>query len=188
MRSPTILIPHILRNSNGKPIARTRIAKLLYLIDLAWLELYGRTLTDLPYAYHRDGPYCDEIEAALWRLEDKGAILLHTGSYHGGSWEPVQYQLEKEDACQPLDDIEKKVVNHVVARFGDRPLFDLIEFVSRTPPMVRIKDKRFHCVEMHLESSERRFSSEQLLRLIDRREAVNEGESKCLREVLSRLK
>ena len=184
MRSPTILIPHILRNSNGKPLARTRIAKLLYLIDLSWLELYNHTLTGLPYEYHRDGPYCNEIEAALWSLEDDGAVLPYNG---GSSCEAMQFQLEKEDACQPLDDVEQKVLKHVVARFGDRALLDLIDFVSNTPPMVRIRDKRFHCVEMQLESSARRFSSEQLLRLIDQREAADEGEYKCLTEVLSKL-
>lgn len=185
MRSPTILIPHILRSSNGKPLARTRIAKLLYLIDLSWLELYNHTLTGLPYEYHRDGPYCNEIEAALWSLEDEGAVLPHHGA---SSCEAMQYRLEKEDACQPLDDVEQKVLNHVVARFGDRALLDLIDFVCNTSPMVRIRGKRFHCVEMQLESSERRFSSEQLLHLIGQREAADEGEYRCLSEILSKLK
>lgn len=190
MRSPTILIPHILRNNNGKPLARTRIAKLLYLIDLSWLELHGQTLTDLPYAYHRDGPYCNEIEAALWSLEDEGVVRPHSRAYHGGWWEAIQYRLEKSELVV-LDTVEEKVVKHIVAQFADRPLLDLIEFVCKTPPMAKVKDhpeKRLRCVEMQLKSSERRFSSEALLRLIDRRAAIKEGKTVCLNEVLSRLK
>ena len=189
MRSPTILIPHILRDTNGKSLARTTIAKLLYLIDLSWLELYGETLTALPYAYHRDGPYCNEIEAALWSLEDDGVVRPHCGAYHGRSWEAIQYRLENYNARRcPLDPVEAKVVHHVVAQFAERPLFDLIDFVCKTPPMVRVEGKKFQYVEMRLESSERRFGSAELLRLIDRREAAKRGNSKSLSEVVSKLK
>lgn len=176
MRSPTVLIPHILRNSNGKSLSRTKIAKLLYLIDLAWLELYGSTLTGLPYAYHPDGPYCNEIEAALWSLQDEGVVRLHSGSYR-----------DEDVACTPIDNIEGKVVHHVVENFASRSLSDLIDFVHKTPPMIRAGGKRLRNVEMQLEKSERPFSSDELLSLIDRREAARKGKSQCLNDVLLRL-
>ena len=66
------LIPLVLQF--GGDLTPTRIAKLLYLIDLGWVQLNGCPLTKLPYVWHKHGPYCSEIADELWVLEDEGAI------------------------------------------------------------------------------------------------------------------
>ncbi len=75
------LILYILQH---RPLPTTKLVKLLYLVDLAWVQLTGKPLTNLPYIWHLRGPCCDEIEAALWDLEDERAVTVTSGTTQDG--------------------------------------------------------------------------------------------------------
>lgn len=72
----------------GATLTRTKLVKLLYLIDVSRAEGFGhRTLTGLSWRFLHYGPYAPELGATLERLEDRGAIFAgkfgHATLYRG---------------------------------------------------------------------------------------------------------
>ncbi|MGV1049338.1 MAG: type II toxin-antitoxin system antitoxin SocA domain-containing protein [Solirubrobacterales bacterium] len=59
----------------GATLTRTKLVKLVYLIDVARAEGLGRTLTDLRWRFLHYGPYAPELGAALEELESREAIF-----------------------------------------------------------------------------------------------------------------
>ncbi len=59
----------------GATLTRTKLVKLVYLIDVARAEGLGRTLTGLRWRFLHYGPYAPELGAMLEELEGRGAIF-----------------------------------------------------------------------------------------------------------------
>ena len=55
---------------------RTKVAKLLYLVDVEYYRRHGRTLTELAWRFLHYGPYAVEIEPLLqsFDLEEENEI------------------------------------------------------------------------------------------------------------------
>lgn len=64
-------------------LTRTKLVKLVYLIDVARAEGLGRTLTGLRWRFLHYGPYAPELGATLEELETRGAIF--GGSFGGAT-------------------------------------------------------------------------------------------------------
>jgi hypothetical protein len=56
-------------------LTRTKLVKLVYLIDVARAEGLGRTLTGLRWRFLHYGPYAPELGSALEELESREAIF-----------------------------------------------------------------------------------------------------------------
>ena len=59
----------------GATLTRTKLVKLVYLIDVARAEGLGRTLTGLRWRFLHYGPYAPELGATLEALEGRDAIF-----------------------------------------------------------------------------------------------------------------
>lgn len=59
----------------GATLTRTKLVKVLYLVDVARAEGLGRTLTGLNWRFLHYGPYAPELGAMLEDLEDREAIF-----------------------------------------------------------------------------------------------------------------
>ena len=71
------LIQYVVGRSRdrGATLTRTKLVKLLYLIDVSRAEGLGRTLTGLHWRFLHYGPYAPELGATLEKLEHRGAIF-----------------------------------------------------------------------------------------------------------------
>ena len=174
------LIPHILRLSRVPLTARV-ISNLLYLIDLSWVQLYDRPLTPLKYEWQPTGAHCTELDPALDRLQASGMVerCLDADQYLLNGRLPT-----------PIDDVEEKIVGHVVAQFGNRPVESLEGFVVRTPPVARTSagGTKYGEIDLRLKREERRFSEEQLLSLIDQASKSDRGVAICGEKMLADLR
>lgn len=62
-------------SDRGATLTRTKLVKLVYLIDVARAEGLGRTLTGLRWRFLHYGPYAAELGATLEELESREAIF-----------------------------------------------------------------------------------------------------------------
>ena len=182
MTQAEALIPTVLQF--GGDLTPTRIAKLLYLIDLGWVQLNGASLTKLPYVWHKHGPYCPEIEEALWGLEDEGAIREQ--SFSGKEY--TIYSLAERPTSQVGSDVER-VVRFVVKRFGRMQFKDFIDYVYATPPMAEVQKNgsRFDRLQMAHLGEDRKLTKDEVLSVMDQIERAQDGETICARAALEQL-
>lgn len=128
-------------------ISRTRLAKLAYLFDLACVQLYGKQASDIPYKWHKHGPYCDEIEEATWDLQERKLISVEAHQTQEGNDCFLHYALT--DRSPRIDKELDALLVSVVKRFAGRPLKDLLRFVYDTPPMKQAQSgPRFRALDM----------------------------------------
>ena len=134
----------------GFGFGKTKLVKLLYLVDVAHYGSYRRTLTGLAWVFHHYGPYAFEVDATLKKLSfdipqektDVGAghnaIVFRPPSY-------LQAQMKPEDLYQA-----KPLVDRVLREWGAAELNELLDFVYfDTEPMAnaeRGKPLDFSCV------------------------------------------
>jgi hypothetical protein len=78
-RPPTLeeLILYVVGRSRDRSatLTRTKLVKLLYLIDVARAEGLGQPITGLRWRFLHYGPYAPELGATLEELEDREAIF-----------------------------------------------------------------------------------------------------------------
>ncbi|MCL5957820.1 MAG: Panacea domain-containing protein [Chloroflexi bacterium] len=78
------LIRYILlrvREEEGN-LGKTKLIKLLYLVDVEYYRRYEKTLTGLQWRFHHYGPYAAELEPLLKRLPDLEEDEVTTSKGH----------------------------------------------------------------------------------------------------------
>lgn len=120
------------RSSNrGATLTRTKLVKLVYLIDVARAEGLGRTLTGLRWRFLHYGPYAPALGPVLEELESREAI------YGGSFGEATLYQGAKD--VPDGDDWPASIcmsVNRVVDDWAGAELNKLLDHVYfHTTPM-----------------------------------------------------
>ena len=177
------LILYILQH---RPLPTTKLVKLLYLVDLAWVQLTGKPLTNLPYSWHLRGPYCDEIETALWDLEDERAVTVTSGTTQDG-YDYTLYTAATALADHVDPDVEK-VVRYIVRRFSDMKLQSLLGYVYATPPMAQVQTRGERFVKLDLKlDSKRRFSRDDVRSILDQQLAADTAKRVPGDEVMNKL-
>lgn len=123
-------------------ITRTQLVKFLYLADLYSVKWTGKQLTDLDWYYYNHGPWHEDIDAALVRLNDRviqkqegKATLLQMGL------EPFDVRtLEISQGLHfVLDNIRREWVGGSPEPQGK--IDKLLEYVYSTAPMLAVKGK-----------------------------------------------
>lgn len=119
----------------GATLTRTKLVKLLYLIDVARAEGTGRLLTGLRWRFLHYGPYAPELGATLEELESREAI------YGGPSGDAVLYRGAR-DVPDPADwpaSISMSV-DRVVDQWAGAELNKLLDYVYfHTTPMHEVQ-------------------------------------------------
>ena len=91
-------------------ISKTRVVKLLYLIDVEHYRRYGRTLTGLEWICYRYGPYAFAIDSAIRKLGfDLGEEEITTAA----GYPAYAYRVEEP---QSLTDIVSFAVQSMIGR------------------------------------------------------------------------
>jgi hypothetical protein len=147
MRSEDIVLRIIQKKPNITP---TRLAKILYLIDLSFVQLTGKRKTQFPYLWHWHGPYCREIDDSLWELLDEGKISRSTFKPS----EDIECTLHESltDESPQLSETEESVVKYIIKKYANLPFKELLDFVYATPPMQDAQKKQKRFVRLNLKS------------------------------------
>ncbi|MBA7628550.1 hypothetical protein ES703_36038 [subsurface metagenome] len=113
---------------------RTRVAKLLYLIDVEYYRRYGQTLTELPWRFLHYGPYAVEVEQLLQSLDlyiDAEEVITRKG------YRAFTYKAQQPET---LDDLlsspEQGMIDRIIDRWALESLYGLLDYVYfETEPM-----------------------------------------------------
>lgn len=128
----------ILRIVQLKPrLGRTQLMKLVYLFDLAHVQLTGQPSTGLSYQWRYFGPHCEEFDHAEWDLLREGKITLEVVRTSLGRDFMPHIALVKERPTLPSH--AEKILQYLVDHYGHLNTQELCDFVYRTPPMLEAK-------------------------------------------------
>jgi len=118
-------------------IGRTRLMKLLYLIDLVAKHKLGRTVTGARYYYYLFGPFSDEVQQAVIDLTRQGLLeddpeLTHMGQAHNYR---TAENVDVNGVCEDISVEERELIDEVVKKIGRRSLDYVVRTAYQTRPM-----------------------------------------------------
>lgn len=119
----------------GAPVHRTKLVKLIYLIDELYHEHFGQTLTGLAYMWDDFGPNAvgNAIVKEADRLVLKGIVHIDPRpNYYGET--SYLYSLEpmKSDLAEELSEAEQYVVSDVIAHYAKYGVRDIVRISKQT--------------------------------------------------------
>ncbi|MGW3193112.1 type II toxin-antitoxin system antitoxin SocA domain-containing protein [Streptomyces sp. NPDC001118] len=135
-RGVSAAVVHLLMSarSNGVPINRTKLAKLLYLADLRAVDEGLAPGTDVEWRWRHYGPYSNVLLGVEEDLETAGVIqVAEAETYFGGTEHRLRLLLEA-----PQVEIDAKfmvIVDHMVQEYGRLSATQLKDLTYQTPPM-----------------------------------------------------
>lgn len=126
----------------GRPIYRTALVKLVYLVDYIYAQHTGRTLTGFEYVWDDYGPNAagnkivkraDNIHSAKGRINiDKGLTPSGNPKY--------QYCLTTEAGHFELaDELAERIIEDVMMTYGNLNWSDIVKAAKETPPVKRAR-------------------------------------------------
>lgn len=131
------LIVHVADSvhEEGGDLTKTKLVKLLYLIDLNFYRHFRSTLTQVRWFYHLYGPYAYEIDAAIRATE--GYDLQESQFVSRRGREGFTYRAAVEEDLReflPLD--RRQVVHNTLHKWAIEDLNTILDYVYfETPPM-----------------------------------------------------
>ncbi len=115
---------------------KTKLVKLLYLIDVEYYRIHRRLLSGFSWVFYHYGPYALEIDAVLKKLDldiPQEDVTTVKG-YKAIVFKPTQYFGTDFEEQASISD--KLVVDHVLAKWGLEELNPLLSHVYfHTEPM-----------------------------------------------------
>jgi hypothetical protein len=122
------------REEDGIP-AKTRLVKLLYLVDLNSVRDRGEQATSFRWLFYHFGPYAPDIERIIDRQLGNTIDLAETGEFFGDRM--YVYRLREYPPATLLPDRLRRYCDEVCDRWALEDLNDLLSYVYfETPPMV----------------------------------------------------
>jgi hypothetical protein len=116
-------------------IGKTRLIKLLYLLDIENYRSNQRVLTGLDWIFYKYGPYAFEIEKFL----DKIGVIEEDVLIGGGKiFANLKKEFEEEDI--KLDIETKAMIEKLIDDWGTADLNELLDYVYfETEPMFKVE-------------------------------------------------
>jgi len=155
-----LLIKYFVYETKGH-ITKTQLVKFLYLADLYSVKWTGKQLTELDWYYYLHGPWHEDIDAALAKMNGKeilqdsegGAVLIRLGPEAGNAEElelPASLKLILEN------------IRREWAGAGQDRIKQLLDYVYSTAPMLEVKaaHKPEEKVPLNLEKERERLIQE----------------------------
>jgi Protein of unknown function (DUF4065) len=115
-------------------ITKTQLVKFLYLADLYSVKWTGNQLTELDWYYYNYGPWNEEIDSALQRLEEK-ISQKQNGDF-------IMIDLNGE--LPEIDDFNfseglRLMLDNIRKEWAGGKVKDLLAHVYETAPMLAVK-------------------------------------------------
>ena len=125
-------LAHILSLLGGSEYSKTKLVKLLYLLDYKTFKGEGKTFTGLKYKKYYYGPYSEDIEKAISMLKRRKILKVEdTVSVYGYRY--YIFQLEKNASMLPEADQEK--IENALGNYLHKELDEILDIVYDTEPM-----------------------------------------------------
>ncbi len=122
-----------------RPTRRTKLVKLIYLLDESYYRLYGRTLTGFSYMYDSFGPNAEgnEIVKVVDELVEDGLVSCKKIDYSVGpgyNYRIVHEEVDSEDDL-PLNDDDWVQLMLIVGQYGGMNRTQITRHAKATKPM-----------------------------------------------------
>jgi uncharacterized phage-associated protein len=134
-----ILIKYFVYATKGH-ITKIQLIKFLYLADLYAVKWTGKQLTELNWYYYHFGPWHEDIDIALNKMngkeisiETEGNITLIKLGKESGNIDDLQLSVSLKFV---LDNIRREW-----AGAGKDKIKQLLDYVYNTAPMLAVKEK-----------------------------------------------
>lgn len=127
----------------GNRLTKTKLMKLLFISDYIAKEGknsgIGRTITGTQYIYYHYGPFSFEVYPAIDEMN--GYEILEFDSSEGSRYGSLfSYELGSNPRFEiKLNDVEKKILDLVINKYGYMPLDALLTIVYNSKPMKNAK-------------------------------------------------
>jgi hypothetical protein len=133
-----VLIPAVLTDvrARGGYATKTKLLKLLYLLDIDAFRKTRATLTDFKWIFYKYGPWAREYDGVLERLEQNGRIRFRTGDKP--EMETVFIEATEPVALSAAFPaiLEELQARRVIEVWADRPTGEILDYVYfHTAPM-----------------------------------------------------
>lgn len=113
--------------SNIKPLYKTKVLKLLYLLDEFSIKRYGIPFLNLEYKVWQAGPVCSDIFLELddkpYLLEEYISLICENNTTRV---EPI-----KKFSDDEFSDTDLQLLNEMVHKWGKMPAEDLVNLTHR---------------------------------------------------------
>ncbi|ABQ47733.1 conserved hypothetical protein [Thermotoga petrophila RKU-10] len=120
MRKTYEVIRAILRKTG--PILKTKLLKLLFLVDYYAIKKIGKQITDLDYKKYFYGPYDKNFELVLNKMYVEGLIHTEEHIIEPGPFETGKINLSNE---------EKEILDEVLQKYGEMTLNEVLEEIYK---------------------------------------------------------
>lgn len=133
-----VLIPAVLSyvRYKGGYATKTKLLKLLYLLDIEAFRAHAATLTNFQWRFYKYGPWSPEYDDILNHLADCGAIRLRTGNKADLDTVFVDAVDQVQLSLAFPAVLEEIRARRIIEAWADRPTGELLEYVYfHTAPM-----------------------------------------------------
>jgi uncharacterized phage-associated protein len=99
---------------------RTKLFKLLWFVEAAYYELFGKKLTNIEFAHLPHGPVPDNYDSLMMFLQNNKLLIekREEEEFYGNHYEVTQIFLLDETAEKYLEESEKGIVERVISEYG----------------------------------------------------------------------
>ena len=136
MRNPKLLeaIAIILSLHGGKLFSKTKLVKILYLIEKAYFENHHKPLLGLKFKSYFYGPYTKEIDEALESLRSLRLVKIQNEEsfFTGRSYYVIQLLTVPNPNFGILSNEERKFITEFTKNYVEKNLDDILEEVYNT--------------------------------------------------------
>src|ERR1700730_12216538 len=124
------------RDCGGAP-SKTKILKLLYLLDIESYRRTGRTLTGFDWIFYRFGPWAATYDDALQAAAQENKIKINAPD-HGDEGATFINAAETISLSKvfPSDVVQELTAKKIITAWADKPTVELLDYVYfHTAPM-----------------------------------------------------
>lgn len=175
----------------GPKVYRTKLVKLLYLIDNDSFESSGTTLTGLQYIWDHYGPNAlgNAITQEANKLVNDGQLVLYPSIAHDGA-ETFQYALATKEVDlrrSSLTELELDFIKQGVERYGSVTVRQIVSAAKATIPFK--KAHQYQILQMQYDPRNREIceavrNNKRFMRGVkEGLKAAQRGEGKTLEEI-----
>ena len=133
------LIDYIIQNLSGK-ITKTQLVKLIYLVDLESVRFTGTQASDIKWKFHHYGPYDENLDGRLKKLEKNSIITVQQKSKKDHPDDIYfLYQHTGKEMKYEFEPMKKQIIDTILSQYGSFTLDALLKYVYETEPMRKSK-------------------------------------------------
>lgn len=126
-------------------LSKTRITKLVYLIDWEMVCVHNRQLTPIEWYFDHYGPYVSDVLDVA--DEDEDISITKTISAYGGTKYIVEAKYDKNElSYQDLDSDEIEIINKIIENTKQLTWNEFIDYVYNTAPVK--KTERYNNLDL----------------------------------------